>query len=160
MKALENLKALLFSSLTALIAFSALTAVSAANADLILPPSKIIVPDPSSYSEMTSFEAQWCSDTKQPASVVRACYGRALFQNLNSVRAVAVSSDGKNAEIYVESQWPAVELLKLEFEILGPVNGAKLFENGQVALEIDAEGEVIAVRGQTPRHGFFSVSKY
>ena len=158
---------------TVLLLVLAKPAVSKAQAALstggiiLPPPAKIILPDPEMYSELANFEATWCAPNEALIQVGgvsvgadTVCFGKAVFKETQPVRSVALKSSKGWSELYIEAQWPSVELKTLSFEIVGPVDQsttqqAKLQEIGKLQLQIDESGEVVSVSGQTPRHGFF-----
>lgn len=122
---------------------------------IILPkPPKILRPDPNSFSELGAFTPSWCAPNEVSTSPETLCFGRSVFKNMQPVRSVALTT-GAATEIYVESNWPNVELLNLRFEVIGPINQPSVYESGVLLLEIDEKGEVVGVSGQTPRHGYF-----
>jgi hypothetical protein len=109
-------------------------------------------------SEVGNFQSEWCSINRfrQTSDVDQICFGRANFLGTSiTVRAIGFRfADGHN-ELYVESQFPKIELLNLDFEIVGPVRDASRTEFGRVVLSIDEDGEVNAVQGQSGLHGRF-----
>lgn len=117
--------------------------------------AQIILPDPASYSELSSFQPEWCgTNTVETGSVKAVCYGSVLFQNFKTVRAVKLNQD-----VYFEASWPSIELLALKFDVIGPMGETLISETGRVVLQIDGDGNVIAIKGATPRHGTFLALK-
>jgi hypothetical protein len=107
--------------------------------------SRIIRPDPADFSHISDFRPEWCAS--------RLCFGRALFQKLTRVRAILVK-DGSAGQLYVEDDFPKVELLKPRFGVVGPVATPGFrSEMGMAQVTIDARGEVDSVSLQTPSFG-------
>ncbi len=107
--------------------------------------------------EVRNFQTEWCSTNRfrQTSDVDQICFGRATFLDATDVRAVGFRfADGRN-ELYVEAQFPKIELLNLEFDIVGPIRDAARTEFGRLRLSIDEEGEVNAVEGRSGLHGHF-----
>lgn len=75
------------------------------------PRPRIIRPNPADFSLITDFQAEWCA-----ASL---CYGKSQFTAAGRVRSVLVAGNGEKA-LYVEAEWPVVELLKPKFHVVGP----------------------------------------
>lgn len=117
----------------------------------------VIIPGP--VLEIQGFQTEWCgpANADKLSGVAYVCFGASEFQAAKSVRsAVLVLADGSR-ELYVESQWPGVELLKPKFEIIGPINRpGKLAETGMASVHTDARGEVDAIRIWTPRRGMMT----
>lgn len=108
-------------------------------------------------NQVRNFQPEWCAFNKfrHTSDVDQICFGRANFLNASDVRAIGFRFPDGHNELYVEAQFPKVELLTLSFEIVGPVRDSFYSEFGQVVLSIDEDGEVNAVQGQSGRHGRF-----
>lgn len=116
----------------------------------------VIQPAPPAH-EIRNFKTEWCSFNRfrLASEVDQVCFGRATFLGSSDVRAIGFRfADGHN-EIYVEAEFPKVELLNLDFQIVGPVNDSTRTEFGRVVLSIDDDGEVNAILGESGRHGRF-----
>jgi hypothetical protein len=106
--------------------------------------ARLLRPPPAFFSQISGFQAEWCSP--------RLCYGKARFSQHSSVRAILVR-DGQGA-LYVEDQWPKVDLLKPRFGVIGPVGNPSVSpEMGQAALTFDGRGEVDSVTLMVPSFG-------
>lgn len=114
--------------------------------------SRILRPDPADFSQISPFRADWCAPPSASLTVDRVCFGRAAFQGKIGIRSVLVHRKGGGDELYLESEWPAVELLKPKFGLLGPVNvpGKLASELGECSLSFGREGEVIALSLWSP----------
>lgn len=119
------------------IIFSCVLLASTALAD----GSRIIRPDPADYSHISGFRAEWCA--------ANLCFGRALFAKVTPIRAILVKG-----ALFVEDEWPRVELLKPRFGVVGPVNipGSRS-EMGQAKVTVDQNGEVDSVSFMAPSFG-------
>jgi|GEM_PF-7118398 len=113
--------------------------------------SRIIRPDPADYSHISDFRAEWCANG--------LCYGKALFAKVTRIRAILVKG-GTEGALFVEDQWPRVELLKPRFGLVGPVNipGSRS-ELGKAAVTIDQNGEVDSVSFTAPSFGNLQVQR-
>ncbi len=109
--------------------------------------SRIIRPNPADFSQISGFRAEWCAS--------KLCYGRAIFAKLTPVRAILVNG----ASLYVESEFPRVELLKPRFGVVGPVGALTGAELGQAAVTIDAQGEVDSVTLSSPSLGTLNANR-
>lgn len=134
--------------------------------------AKIIQPNPIDFSDIQSFHQEWCAPNQASDSQVsQVCFGETSFRNERTVRAVLLVVDANPNQhlnrapaqkpqkfLYVESEWPGVDLLALDVEIVGPVhdfNSPKIpfSEIGELQMSIDSKGEVDAVQGSTPHLG-------
>lgn len=119
--------------------------------------SPIIKPDPADFSQVSGFQAEWCSETLSPRQVNSICFGRSRFQQSKSIRSVLVRKSSGD-DLYVEDRWPGVELLKPRFGVLGPVlPSATGVESGEVLLHLDAEGVERGLTLETPSLGAIEV---
>lgn len=120
---------------------------------------ELIRPNPADFSEVRAFHQEWCAANSVKTGSVRAvCFGEAVFQGSRSVRSVLLQTKQNQKYLYIESAFPGVDLLTLDFQIVGPVlsqgkESAPFSEMGDVHLMIDAQGEVMSVVGSTPRLG-------
>ena len=113
----------------------------------------IIRPDPADFAQISGFEAQWCTETISPQAADGLCFGKSRFQGNKSIRSVLVKR-GRAADLYVEDQWPGVELLKPRFGVIGPVlPSATGVEAGEVLLLLNGEGIEEGLVLETPSLG-------
>lgn len=112
--------------------------------------SRIIRPDPSFFAHVSDFRAEWCAN--------RICYGKSLFQGTLRVRSVLLKKNDGTLALYIEDQWPAVEMLKPAFGLVGPVNGARS-EMGRARVTFDLRGEVDSLTLWLPSLGQLSVQR-
>ncbi len=141
--------------------FLALYALGTANT--FAAKSPIIRPDPADFSLISGFQPEWCSTPQSsgPAPLARICYGRARFQQMVGIRSILVERKGASAELYIESEWPKVELFKPRFEVVGPVTTipGRVSELGQCAVSFDASGEVESLILWTPSLGMLRAAR-
>jgi hypothetical protein len=108
--------------------------------------SKLILrPDPSYFSQLSAFEAEWCGPS--------LCFGSVQFQKEKQVRAVLVK--GSSSAVYIEADFRGVKLLKPEFSVIGPVNAKanRKVELGHAVVTFDAQGEVDSLQIRTASLG-------
>lgn len=134
--------------------------------------AKIIQPNPIDFSDIQSFHQEWCAlNQASDSQVSQVCFGETSFRNERTVRAVLLVIDANPNQhlnrapgqkqqkfLYVESEWPGVDLLALDIGIVGPVHDfasaqIPFSEIGDLHLSIDDQGEVDAVQGSTPHLG-------
>jgi hypothetical protein len=115
--------------------------------------SPIIRPDPADFSQISGFQADWCTETISPRAADSLCFGKSRFQGDKLIRSVLVKK-GIVADLYVEDEWPGVELLKPRFGVIGPVlPSATGVEAGEVLLLLNGEGMEEGLVLQTPSLG-------
>lgn len=113
----------------------------------------IIRPDPADFSQVTGFQAEWCTEKLSSSKALAVCFGKSRFQATKSIRSVLVKR-AAGADLYVEDQWPGVELLKPRFGVIGPVlPSATGVESGEVLLLLNAEGVEEGLIIETPSLG-------
>jgi hypothetical protein len=117
--------------------------------------AEIIRPDPREFSQISDFHPDWCSDKVESASVAVLCYGKSLFRKSLQIRSFLVKNSRGEARLYLEDQWPSVDLLKPAFGLVGPVHVAPNSkpESGHAVLTFDRQGEVREVWLETPSLG-------
>jgi len=117
--------------------------------------AEIIRPDPREFSQISDFHPDWCTDKIEGSSVAVLCYGKSLFRQSLQIRSLLVKNSAGVARLYLEDQWPSVDLLKPAFGLVGPVHVAPESkpESGQAILTFDRQGEVREVRMETPTLG-------
>jgi hypothetical protein len=118
--------------------------------------SPVLRPDPLDFSQISQFRAEFCASRIEPAWDINAlCLGKSLFRSSTQVRSLLVVKTSGEKNLYVEDQWPAIELLKPSFGLIGPVHAhsASRTEFGRVRLSLDAQGEVEAFTLWTPSLG-------
>ena len=109
--------------------------------------------------ELTNFEPTACAPVRleRPTSLTHVCFGNVKFHLAIGVRAVLLV--GNSRYLYIERELRGVDLLRLSFEMVGPIGPSTMSsEIGRVTLSIDDRGEVIGLRGQTPAWGEFSAA--
>jgi hypothetical protein len=115
--------------------------------------SSIIRPDPADFSQISGFRAEWCTDRLSVPSANSVCFGKSLFQGDKAIRSVLVKK-GQAADLYVEDEWPGVELLKPRFGLIGPVlPSATEVETGEALLLLNGEGNEEGLILETPSLG-------
>lgn len=103
--------------------------------------SPIIRPNPADFSQISAFQAEWCTDKLSASSAESICFGRSRFQAAKSIRSVLVKR-GSATDLYVEDQWPGVELLKPRFGLIGPVLPSAIgVESAEVQLLLNSKGQ-------------------
>lgn len=112
--------------------------------------SRILRPNPADYALISDFRAEWCAQ--------RVCYGKSRFQRALSVRSLLLKRSDGSFALYVEDSWPAVEILKPRFGLVGPVQGFPS-ELGRATVSFDQNGEVEAVDAWIPSVGSISVRR-
>jgi hypothetical protein len=115
--------------------------------------SPIIRPNPADFSQVSGFQADWCTEKLSSPAARSVCFGKSRFQATKSIRSVLVKRAG-GADLYVEDQWPGVELLKPRFGVIGPVlPSATGVESGEVLLLLNGEGVEEGLVIETPSLG-------
>lgn len=115
--------------------------------------SPILRPDPAFFSQISDFQADWCTQRVSGlATEGKVCVGKSLFRDVQRVRSVLLVQNGKPA-LYIEDEWPSVELLKPTFGLIGPVNSPVGFETGSASLFINALGEDEMIQVSLPSVG-------
>lgn len=115
--------------------------------------SPIIRPKPADFSQVSGFQAEWCTDTLSTSLVRSVCFGKSRFQAAKSIRSVLVRK-ASGSDLYVEDQWPGVELLKPRFGLIGPVlPSATGVESGEVLLLLNDKGQEEGLIIETPSLG-------
>lgn len=110
---------------------------------------------PSISSELSRYQNEWCASNQlaqaqlQAVAPAQVCYGTTSFLAQTTRAIVFIYQDGRR-ELYVEGDFQSVDLMNLQFSIVGPVNISKGLVKGvgQVRLLVDQNGEVMAVQGQ------------
>jgi hypothetical protein len=107
---------------------------------------RIIRPNPADFALIRNFQPEWCA--------AQLCFGKSSFGAVARIRSILVRSKNGDA-LFVEDEIPAVELMKPNFGVVGPVNSVPGFnsEIGQASLTFDGRGEVDSVRLHTPSLG-------
>ena len=115
--------------------------------------SPIIRPNPADFSQVSGFQAEWCTQQLSSAAAQTVCFGKSRFQATKSIRSVLVKRLS-GTDLYVEDQWPGVELLKPRFGVIGPVlPSATGVESGEVLLLLNGEGVEEGLIIKTPSLG-------
>lgn len=115
--------------------------------------SPIIRPNPADFSQISDFQAEWCTEKLSSPAARSICFGKSRFQATKSIRSVLVNR-AAGSDLYVEDQWPGVELLKPRFGVIGPVlPSATGVEGGEVLLLLSAEGVEEGLILETPSLG-------
>ena len=117
---------------------------------------KVLRPDPEILNEIARFTSEWCDFSAESAAdqVIAVCYGHASFQSQYEVRAFKLKFKTGQAGLYLENERAGVELRKMKFAILGPVNTVSLpNEFGEVRLQTNADGEIQSVAIKLPSVG-------
>lgn len=105
-------------------------------------------------SEINAFKADWCSPNQIIAQDIKfVCVGSAEFGGAESTRALVIQRADKTRELFVETNFSTIDMMNLQFDIVGPVAtnkprprfAPKYF--GEVRLTVDASGEADAVKG-------------
>lgn len=117
--------------------------------------SPVVRPDPLDFSHISGFEPEWCTAQVRALSVKRLCYGKSLFRRTTLIRSIGIEKQDGAKALYLEDQWPSVDLLKPEFGVVGPVHSATNVpaEIGRAVLAFDIEGEVKEVFLMVPSLG-------
>lgn len=117
--------------------------------------AKILRPHPRDFSQISDFHPDWCTANVQGMNTAAVCYGKSLFRKTASIRSILVKSGNGQTRLYLEDQWPSVDLLKPAFGLVGPVlsSGESLPESGSAVLSFDQNGEVRALMMETPTLG-------
>lgn len=107
-----------------------------------------------SFSEISGFNAEWCSPNQIIAQDIQiVCVGSAKFDAVSSTRAIAIQRRDQTRELFIEKDFSSIDMMNLAFEVIGPVASSKPREkfapkySGALKLEVDQDGEVIAVSG-------------
>ena len=108
---------------------------------------------PVTVSEISGFHAEWCAPNQIILQDIKfVCYGTSDF-NGESTRSVVVQRADQTRELFVEMDFSSVDMMNLEFGIVGPVASSKPREKfsrkytGQVIISVDSSGEADSVSG-------------
>lgn len=106
-------------------------------------------------SELSRYQNEWCAPNQitqvQLVAIAptQVCYGTTSFLAQTARAIVLTFQDGRH-EFFVEGDFQSVDLMNLEFSVVGPVNksGGLIKGVGKVRLQVDGNGEVSAVQGR------------
>ncbi|MES2855047.1 MAG: hypothetical protein V4692_04240 [Bdellovibrionota bacterium] len=107
------------------------------------------------FSEIESVDVEWCADHDHQTLV---CYATARTHFAKNIRAI-VFKRGALTRTYVDSTFGGIDLFRLNFEIIGPLEAGRKTEVGQISLFIDKDAEIAAFTGMVPSLGSFDVSR-